>query len=58
MARCSTVPRSVAFDVIALRARFCDVIAIVVNAPPEAIFQALHDVRLRDRKLARLLGEC
>lgn len=58
MARRSAVPRSVAFDVIALRARFCDLIAVVVNAPPEAIFQALHDVRLRDMKLAQPLGEC
>ena len=51
------VPGSPAFDGIARGARFRDRIAIVVQASPAAIFQALHDVTLREMKLAWALGE-
>jgi hypothetical protein len=44
----SPVPASSAFEVIARGAQFRDRIAIVVEASPEAIFQALHDVTPRD----------
>ena len=37
---------------IARGAQFRDRIAIVVKASPEAIFQALHEVALRDMKFA------
>ena len=57
MTRLSAVPASPAFDGIARGARFRDRIAIVVQAPPAAIFQALHEVALRDMKLAWALGE-
>ena len=53
----SAVPGSPAFDGIARGAQFRDRIAIVVNASPAAIFQALHQVTLRDMKLAWALGE-
>lgn len=52
----SAVPVSSAFESIAHGARFRDRIAIVVKASPEAIFQALQDVALRDMKLAWALG--
>jgi len=51
------VPVSPAFESIARGAQFRDRIAIVVKASPKAIFQALHDVALRDMKLAWALGE-
>ena len=57
MTRRSPVPPSPAFEAIARGAQFRDRIAVVVKAPPEAIFQALHDVTLRDMKFAWLLGE-
>ena len=57
MMRRSPVPPSPAFEATARGARFRDRVAVVVKAPPEAIFQALHDVTLRDMKLAWLLGE-
>ena len=53
----SPVPPSPAFEDIARGAQFRDQIAIVVQAPPEAIFQALHEVALRDMKIAWALGE-
>jgi len=53
----SAVPVSPAFESIARGAQFRDRIAIVVKASPKAIFQALHDVALRDMKLAWALGE-
>ena len=57
MTRPSAVPASPAFDGIARGAQFRDRIAIVVQASPAAIFQALHEVALRDMKLAWALGE-
>ena len=57
MTRRSPVPPSPAFEATARGAQFRDRIAVVVKAPPEAIFQALQDVTLRDMKFAWLLGE-
>ena len=57
MTRRSPVPPSPAFEATARGAQFRDRIAIVVKASPEVIFQALHQVTLRDMKLAWLLGE-
>ena len=57
MMRRSPVPWSPAFEAIARGIRFRDRIAVVVKAPPEAIFVALQDIALRDMKLAWLLGE-
>ena len=58
MSRRSAVPASPAFEAITQEAaQFRDLIAIVVKASPEAIFQALHEVTLRDMKLAWILGE-
>jgi len=57
MMRRSPVPPSPAFEATARDVPFRDRIAVVVKAPPEAIFQALHDVTLRDMKFAWLLGE-
>jgi len=57
MTRRLAVPASPAFDATARGARFRDRIAIVVQASPAAIFQALHDVALRDMKLAWAIGE-
>jgi len=54
--RCAA-PGSSAFDDVARGARFRDRIAIVVKAPPAAIFEALQQVALRDMKLAWALGE-
>ena len=51
MTRRSPVPPSPAFEVTARGARFRDHIAIVVKAPPAAIFQALYEVKLRDMKV-------
>jgi hypothetical protein len=53
----SAVPVSPRFDGVARGAQFRDRIAIVVRASPEAIFEALHEVALRDMKLAWALGE-
>ena len=57
MTRRSPVPSSPAFEATARGAQFRDRIAVVVKASPEAIFQALHEVTLRDMKFAWLLGE-
>ena len=57
MTRRSPVPPSPAFEATARDVPFRDRIAVVVKAPPEAIFQALHEVTLRDMKFAWLLGE-
>jgi hypothetical protein len=57
MMRRSPVPPSPAFEATARDAPFRDRIAVVVKGPPEAIFQALHDVTLRDMKFAWLVGE-
>jgi hypothetical protein len=57
MTRRSPVPDSPAFEVTARAARFRDRIAVAVKAPAAAIFQALHEVKLRDMKIAWLLGE-
>jgi hypothetical protein len=57
MVRPSLVPASPAFDALAQAAQFRDLVAIVVKAPPEAIFQALGEVTLRDMKVAWILGE-
>ena len=53
----SPVPVSPAFEAIAWGAQFRDRIAIVVQAPPEGIFRALHTVTPRDMTLAWMLGE-
>ncbi len=53
----SPVPVSPAFEAVTRGAQFRDRIAIVVTASPEAIFQALHEVTLREMKLAWVLGE-
>ena len=53
----AAVPVSPVFDRIARGAQFRDRIAIVVQSSPAAIFQALHEVALRDMKLAWALGE-
>lgn len=57
MTRRSPVPPSPAFETIARGAQFRDRITVIVRAPPEAIFQALREVTLRDMKCAWLLGE-
>jgi hypothetical protein len=57
MTRRLAVPASPAFDAVAREARFRGRIAIVVRASPAAIFQALHEVALRDMKLAWAIGE-
>jgi hypothetical protein len=51
------VPVSPAFDNVATGAPFRDRVAVVVSASPEAIFEALRTVTVRDMKLAWLLGE-
>lgn len=51
------IPASPVFDRFAAGAQFRDHVAVVVSAPAEAIFRALHEVRLPDMKLAWLLGE-
>ena len=51
MTRRLPVPESPAFEVTARAARFRDRIAVVVKAPPAAIFKALHEVTLRDVKM-------
>ena len=53
----SAAPASPAFEALARGAQFRDRIAIVVKASPETIFQTLHEVALRDMKLAWALGE-
>jgi hypothetical protein len=57
MSRRARIPVSAAFEAAARGAQFRDRIALIVSASPEAIFQALRDVRLADMKLAWLLGE-
>jgi hypothetical protein len=57
MTRRLAVPASPAFDAVAREARFRGRIAIVVRASPAAIFQALHEVALRDMKLAWAIAE-
>jgi len=51
------IPSSAAFDVLARGRRYRHRTAIAVRAAPDAIFEALHQVTVRDMKLAWLLGE-
>lgn len=51
------IPHSRVFDAIARDAPFRDTIAVVAHATPEAIFDALRAVTVRDMKIAWLLGE-
>jgi len=51
------IPASLAFEAVAQGARFRDRIAVVVQAQPGEIFEALHEVTLREMTFARLLGE-
>ena len=53
----SAIPLSPAFEGIARGAQFRDRIAIVVKASRETIFQALHEIAMRDVKLGWALGE-
>jgi len=48
---------SPAFEAVALGAQFRDQVAVVVQAPPNAIFEALNAITLRDMKFAWALGE-
>jgi hypothetical protein len=41
----SPVPPSAAFEAVARGVQFRDRIAVIVKAPPAAIFQALHESR-------------
>ena len=51
------IPSSAEFERLAHGAPFRDRIAVVVNAPPDAIFKALRAITVRDMKLAWALGE-
>jgi hypothetical protein len=53
----SPVPLSPTFEALAEGAQFRDCIAVEVAASPEAIFEALHELTLRDMKLAWMLRE-
>jgi len=57
MPRRLPIPASEAFEAAARGARFRDRIAVVVKAQPAAIFEALHEVTLREMTFAWLLGE-
>ncbi len=57
MTRRSPVPPSPRFEATARGGQFRDRIAVVARASPDALFRALHEVTLRDMKLAWLLGE-
>src|SRR6185312_4455013 len=51
------IPPSSEFERLAEGSQFRDRIAVIVKAPPDAIFRALRTVALRDMRLAWALGE-
>jgi hypothetical protein len=51
------IPPSPEFEAVVRGAQFRDCIAIPVKAPPTAVFRALEEMPLSDKKLAWVMGE-